>query len=172
MAYRFPMTYYYINPENHERLTAFREASGDSEKTLITQYVRGWLGRNRRYYTDLAKMDIGKREIDEDKWVQTIVEEGVEALPPHKQAISASDIPTNPLAHIILPANNMVQRWLNYIELGKQNIALLRIAILYDGGSVTKFISRIVQEHIDRNWDNLYADQVAAEHSNDWLKGE
>lgn len=172
MAYRFPMTYYYISPENNERLTAFREATGDSEKVLVTQYVRGWLGRNRRYYTDLAKMDVAKREMNTDEWVETIVDKGVETLSPYKQPILDDDIPRNPLGHVILPSNNMIQRWLNYIELGKQNIALLRVAILYDGGSVTKYISRIIQEHIERNWDTLYAAQVAAEHSNNWLKGE
>jgi hypothetical protein len=66
----------------------------------------------------------------------------------------------------------MKRRWLNYIELGRQNIALFKVAVFYDGNGVIKFISRIVQEHIDRNWDTLYAAQVAAEHNNDWLKGQ
>jgi hypothetical protein len=42
-------------------------------------------------------------------------------------------------------------------------MAFLRVAILYDRDSSINFVSRIVREHLSRNWAKLYAPQVEAE---------
>jgi len=165
VAERFIISYYYVSPQDAERIDAFRECSGDSEKTLITQYVRGWIGRNRDYYIDLARQDAVAREMPFQKWGEIVVEKGIEALPPYQKELKG--IPPSPLRDVVLPPS-AERKALNYISLGKQNLALLRVGIHYDRDNAIGFVSRIVKEHLDRNWEKLYAPQVEAENFDNW----
>jgi hypothetical protein len=165
MAERFTLTYYYVSPQDSKRIEDFKNCSGDSEKTLITQYVRGWLSRNRDYYLNLARMDAEARGISFRKWGKTVVKEGIEALPDYQQEIK--DIPPNPLRDVAL-SPDVIRKGINYIALGSQNLALLRVGILYDRDNSIGFVSRIVKEHLARNWDKLYAPQVEAENFENW----
>ncbi|PHJ64993.1 hypothetical protein VF04_04205 [Nostoc linckia z7] len=169
MAYQFSLTYYYITQEHDDYLTSFSEASGDSRQTLVMQYVRGWLGRNRKYYEQLAKIDVAKREMDIDEWVNVVINDGFAGMPDYRYPIADGDIPPNPLGHIVLPGN-MERRDINYIHLTKQNYILLRTGIHFDGGRIAHFMSKVVHEHLFRNWQVLYLPQIQAETSNDWLK--
>ncbi|NEP01357.1 MAG: transposase [Symploca sp. SIO2E9] len=165
MVWRFSVTYYYVSPQNAERIDAFRELSGDSEKGLITQFVRGWIGINRKYYLDLAKKDASARDISFKQWGETVVKEGIEFLPRYNHEIK--DIPPNPLRDVAL-SPDVIRKGINYISLGTQNLALLRVGIHYDRDNAIGFVSRIVKEHLDRNWDRLYASQVEAENFENW----
>jgi hypothetical protein len=165
MVWRFTLAYYYATPQDTERIAAFRKLSGDSEKSLITQFVRGWIGRNRDYYLGLARNDAIARDMSFRDWGETIVTKGVEALPPYQQEIK--DISPNPLREIVLTPD-AIRNPINYISLGTQNMAFLRVAILYDRDSSINFVSRIVREHLSRNWDKLYAPQVEAENFENW----
>ena len=165
MAERFTLTYYYVSPQDANRIEAFKDCSGDSEKTLVTQYVRGWLGRNREYYLNLAHIDAESRGIPFRQWGETVVRDGIEALPPYKQEIK--HLPPNPLQAVGLSPDTIRQP-INYITLGVQNLALLRVGIHYDRDNAIGFVSRIVKEHLDRNWESLYAAQVAAENFDNW----
>jgi hypothetical protein len=171
MAYQFNLSYYYVTPDNSSKLDAFGKASGDSRQTLIMQYVRGWLGRNRAYYTNLALLDCTKREIDVENWINIVMDEGFEGLPDYKSPFLSEDVPPNPLAHIVLPAE-MDKQVINYVQLTKQNYILLRTAIHFDGSSISRYLSKVVHEHLQRNWESLYAPQIESENSNDWLKGD
>lgn len=154
-------------PEHDKKLTAFSQASGDSRQTLLMQFTRGWLSRNRDYYDRLAKLDISRRNISADKWVEIVLNKGFDALPNNRQPLF--DIPKNPLGHIILPST-VEKRTIKYIKLSRRNAIALRTAIYFDGADNNVFFSRIAFEHLERNWDNLYASQVEAEYSNEWLK--
>lgn len=165
MAERFIISYYYVSPQDSEKIAAFRECSGDSEKTLITQYVRGWIGRNRDYYLDLARKDAAARKISFQHWGETVVQQGIEALPPYQQELT--NISPSPLRDVAL-APSAERKALNYLSLGKQNLALLRVGVHYDRDNAIGFVSRIVKEHLDRNWDKLYASQVEAENFENW----
>lgn len=165
MAERFIISYYYVSPQDAERIDAFRECSGDSEKTLITQYVRGWIGQNRDYYLDLARKDAAAREISFRDWGEIVVSQGIEALPPYKQELSS--IPPSLLRDVAI-APSAERKALNYISLGKQNLALLRVGVHYDRDNAIGFVSRIVKEHLDQNWEKLYAFQVKAEDFENW----
>lgn len=165
MARKFLLAYYYLSPHDAERMEAFKSLSGDSEKGLIAQYVRGWIGRKRDYYLDIARKDAIAREISFQQWGETVVEEGIENLPPYKQEIK--DISPNPLRDVAL-SPDVLRRPLNYISLGTQNLALLKVGIHYDRDNAIGFVSRIVKEHLDRNWDKLYAPQVDAEDFSNW----
>jgi len=165
MTEKFTISYYYVSPQDSERIEAFREGSGDSEKTLITQYVRGWLGKNRNYYLDLARKDAGAREMSFQEWGEIVVTQGIEVLPSYKQELN--NIPPSPLRDVAL-APSAERKALNYISLGKQNLALLRVGVHYDRDNAIGFVSRIVKEHLDRNWENLYASQVEAENFENW----
>jgi hypothetical protein len=169
MAYQFTLSRYYITPEHDAMLESFSKASGDSRQTLIMQYTRGWLGRNRPCYTQLAILDRTKRDISTDQWVEIVLSQGFKALPPYKDQILEHEIPRNPLAHIVLP-EKVIERNSNYFDLTKQNYLLIRTAIHFDDSSGTKFVSKIIHEHLQRNWEPLYAPQMDAETSNDWLK--
>lgn len=171
MAYQFSLSRYYITPANDEKLEAFSNASGDSRQTLIMQYTRGWLGRNRPHYTQLAVLDLQKREMSTSEWAKIVLEQGFKGLPPYKQPILEHEIPKDPLAHIVLP-DDVIEKQSNYFSLTRQNYLLLRTAIHFDGSSVTKFVSKIIHEHIQRNWTMLYQPQIEAEDSDYWLKGE
>ncbi|SRR5579883_406117 len=166
MAHKYLLAYYYVSPQDAERIDAFRDLSGDSEKTLITQYVRGWFGRNRENYLNLARFDAEKRDISFRQWAEIVVMDGIEALPPYKQEVK--DIPENPLKDVVLPPD-LVRRGINYIMLGTQNLALLRVAIHYDRDNAVGFVSRIVREHLNRNWDKLYLPQLEAENFESWI---
>ncbi|RCJ15504.1 transposase [Nostoc sp. ATCC 43529] len=167
MAQQYSLTYYYVTPEDDEKMSMFGEVSGDSLKTLVTQYVRGWIGRNREYYLNLAKLDAQARELSSQEWVEIMLSKGVEGLPDYKHSI---ETPDNPLRDIVLPPTaNLVKRQLNYILLSEQNIALLRIGIFYDRDSAIGFVSRIVREQLQRNWDQLYLPQVEASKSKVWF---
>ena len=165
MVWRFTLAYYYATPQDTERIAAFRKLSGDSEKSLITQFVRGWIGRNRDYYLELARNDAIARGISFREWGETVVTKGVEALPPYQQEIK--EFPPNPLREVVLTPD-AIRNPINYISLGTQNMAFLRVAILYDRDSSINFVSRIVREHLSRNWDKLYAPQVEAEDFENW----
>lgn len=165
MVRRFTVTYYYISPQDAKRIEAFRELSGDSEKTLVTQFVRGWLGKNRNYYLELAKNDASAREMSFREWGETVVTEGIEALPDYKHEIK--DIPPNPLRDVAL-SPDVIRKGLNYISLGTQNLALLKVGIHYDRDNAIGFISRITKEHLERNWEKLYSSQVEAENFDSW----
>lgn len=171
MAYQFSLSRYYITPDHDEKLEAFSNASGDSRQMLIMQYTRGWLGRNRSYYTQLAVLDLQKREIAPSLWANLVLEQGFKGLPPYTSPILEHEIPKDPLAHIVLP-DDVIEKQSNYFLLTRQNYLLLRTAIHFDGSSATKFISKIIHEQLCRNWDSLYASQVDAETNDDWLKGE
>lgn len=166
MAERFILNYYYVSPQDSKRIEQFSKCSGDSEKTLVTQFVRGWLSKNRDYYLTLSHLDAEARGISFQQWGQIVVGEGMESksLPDYQQPVNA---PPNPLQHVTV-ASDAIRNRINYISLGMQNLALLRIGIHYDRDSAIGFVSRIVREHLDRNWDKLYAPQVEAEDFNNW----
>jgi hypothetical protein len=164
VAQKFLIAYYYVSPNDWEKIEGFRALSGDSEKNLITQYVRGWIGRNRDYYLDLARRDGAARGISFRQWGEIVVQSGVDELPPYQKEIN---IPINPLRDVVLLPET-IRRPLNYILLGTQNLALLKIAIHHDRDNAIGFVSRIVKEHLDRNWTKLYAPQVEAENFENW----
>ena len=165
VAHDYTIAYIYISPLNKERLTSFKGVAGDSFKTLITQYVRGWIGRNRDYYIALARMDAESRSISLSQWGETVVRKGIEALPEYTKDIK--EIPSTPLHKVELEPES-VRFPINYIKLGTQNLAFLRVGIHYDGRNPTDYISRIVKEHLDRNWEKLYQPQVDAENFENW----
>jgi hypothetical protein len=164
---KYPLSYYYVSPQDGKRIDSFRELSGDSEKALVTQYVRGWIARNRDYYLHLAKTDAAAREISFRQWGEAVFKDGVECLPAYKQEVK--NLPSNPLWDISLAPDATERRALNYITLGTQNLVLLKIAVYYDRDGAIGFVSRIVKEHLDRNWDKLYAPQIEAENFETWI---
>lgn len=165
VAKRYSIAYYYVSPEDLECIKAFLALSGDSEKSLITQFVRGWLSKNRDYYLDLASRDSEARQIPFSQWAETVYNEGFDALPNYKQSIG--EIPPNPLRDVVLPVN-VERRQISYITLGVQNYCLFLFAINFDREGAVRFVSRVVKEHLQRNWEKLYAPQVAAENFQNW----
>jgi hypothetical protein len=165
MAERFTLTYYYVSPQDALRIEAFKNCVGDSEKTLVTQYVRGWLSRNRDYYLDLARLDAHARGLSFRDWGEIITAQGIETLPAYQQELK--DIPPSPLRDIVM-SPDAIRKPINYITLGLQNLALLRVAIHYDRDNAIGFVSRIIKEHLDRNWDKLYAPQIEADNFDNW----
>lgn len=159
------MTYYYVAPQDLKRIEVFKACAGDSEKTLITQYVRGWISRNRDYYLNLARMDAEARGVSFKLWGETVVASGIEELPSYCKEIK--NIPPSPLNSVALSPDS-IRKGVNYIVLGKQNLALLRVGIHYDRDNALGFVSRIVKEHLDRNWEKLYEPQVQAENFENW----
>jgi hypothetical protein len=167
MAVRFNLAYYYVSPDDLARIDSFRECSGDSEKTLVTQYVRGFLSNHRvSYFEPLARYDAHTRSLSLREWGELITSPaGVEALPPHKMEVNFTE--KNPLSDIKL-APNCSRRNINYITLGLMNTAFLRIGIYYDRDNAVNYISRIVKEHLDRNWVKRYEAQVKMENWENW----
>jgi hypothetical protein len=163
---KFNCAYYYVSPQDAEKIEAFKKVSFDTETTLITQYIRGWIGRNRDYYLQLARLDATAREISFRQLGEIVYSSGVEALPPYKKDIE--NVPSSPLREVVL-APNVIKRKVSPIGLGVQNLVLLKIGIYYDREDKVGFVSRIVKEHLDRNWDKLYASQVAAENFENWV---
>jgi hypothetical protein len=165
MAERFTLTYYYVSPQDALRIEAFKSCVGDSEKTLVTQYVRGWLSRNRDYYLDLARLDAQARGLSFRDWGEIITTQGIETLASYQKELK--DIPPSPLRDVVL-SPDAIRKPINYITLGLQNLALLRVATHYDRDNAIGFVSRIVKEHLDRNWDKLYAPQIEADNFDNW----
>jgi hypothetical protein len=168
MCQQFALGYYYVSPDDDEKMITFGEVSGDSLNTLVTQYIRGWIGRKRDYYLNLAKMDAQARVLTSEQWVDIMLSEGSKGLPPYETPIIR--VEGNPLRDVaLLPVDEMVKRQLNYIVLAEQNICLLRVAVLYDGDSLVRYVSRIIKEHLQRNWETLYLPQVQANQTKIWF---
>jgi hypothetical protein len=166
---RFNLSRYYITEENDKRLLEFSKASGDTRQTLIMQFTRGWLGRHRDYFISLAKLDYSKRGMTHDGWALIVVDKGFDGLPDYKSIIEEGEMPSaNSLPRVVLPTG-MIEKSINYINLSRQNYILLRTAIYFDGGSIATYISKIIHEHLERNWHKLYVPQMEAENSNQWL---
>lgn len=166
MAHKFYISYYYVSPQDAERIDTFRQVSGDTEKTLITQFTRGFIGIHRPKYLQLARFDAQMREMSFREWGEIVVAEGMEALPPYRCELK--DIPENPLKDVALSPTELVRRGINHIMLGTQNLALLRVGIHYDRDNSIGYISRIVKEHFDRQWEKLYLPQIQAESFENW----
>jgi hypothetical protein len=151
LAQDFPISYYYLTPEDYEKVQIFCKISGDKEPGLINQYVRGFIGRNRNYFLELAKLDAVARGLTSEQWVDIILSEGMKGMPSYQGEIGSEEIPKNPLAHIVAPSgSDKVKRTLNYITLAAQNVAFLQLGIFYDRDSIAGYISRVVREHIVR----------------------
>ena len=165
-ANRFKFSYYYVTEEDYKKISNFKIASGDTEKDLVNQYVRGWISRNRQYYSDLAKHDAKCRGMSYADWAQIVYFKGMKALPEYIQALGS--IPTDPLLNIPLYPDVSQKRVINYITLAKENLIFLKVGIYYDGDNPVSYISRIVKEHLQRNWEKLYAPQIAAEDLTRW----
>lgn len=168
MPRRLSLTYYFVSKENDVKLKLFTSVSGDSLKTLVQQYIRGWISRNRQAYMALAMYDAERREIPLPNWARIIAEEGIHVLPPPKKHIDFNV--SNPLAHVMRPelSHGAVKHTLNYVNLSTQNLVLFKIANYYDQDSAIGFVSRIIQEHLDRNWEKLYQPQIDFENFNNW----
>jgi hypothetical protein len=169
MAHRFNVSTYYVTPEHLEKMREFSEASGHSLQDLVNQFTRGHTTNHRPYYEHLARLDVTKRGMDVDEWVEIVINEGFKALPPYKEQLTSDEIGQNPLGHIILPSDVITQDG-NYMHLTKQNLILVKTANYFDGSSIAKFISRIIFDHLNSRWEKNYARQMEAEKSNDWLK--
>lgn len=166
MAKKYALSYYYVTPEDLERIKTFMAVSADTEKALVTQFVRGWISKNREYYLDLARRDSKAREITLSQWAETVYHRGFDALPDYRRDVG--EIAPNPLRDVVLPPN-VQRRQLSNISLGAQNYCFFLLAVNYDREGVVGFISRVVREHIQRNWDTLYAPQIAAENFENWI---
>ena len=169
VAQDFPISYYYLTPEDYEKVQLFCKVSGDKESALINQYVRGFIGRNRNYFLELAKFDAKSRGLSSEQWVDIVLSGGMKGMPPYQGEIITKDIPGNPLSPITVPESGRVKRSLNYITLAAQNIAFLHLGIYYDHDSIAGYVSRIARKHLDDNWSNLYQGQVEAAQSKVWF---
>ncbi|NJN07563.1 MAG: transposase [Richelia sp. RM1_1_1] len=164
-ATNYALGYYYCSPEYSEKIDKFKAAIGDTETTLVSQYTRGLIGRNRDLFLDLAKADAEAREIPFKRWGKLVYESDMRSLPPAKHGIS---LPPLPLVKTQLPEEK-VRRKLNYITLGTQNLVFFKLAQHYFyGDRAIDFVSDIVADHLDRLWEPLYASQVAADNFENW----
>lgn len=167
VVYRLPIAYYYSTPGDKARMQAFKAVSGDSETVLVMQFVRGWIGRNREYYWDLAKLDARTRKLDMTEWGRIVLDGGMDALPAYQESLP--NIPPDPLQHVTLPPT-VERRPMTHIKLGNQNAALVKVGAFYANDAVVQFISRIVYEHLQRNWERLYKQQIEMDNLQNWGK--
>ena len=172
--YIYPMSHnlriprYYITKADDKRMSEFEAISGDSRYQLINQFIRGLLTKHRDYYVCLAKMDREARELDPQRWIDIIMAEGYEGLPPYRKPISPP-VEADPLLKIDLP-DNCMQMFGNYVKLSQQNYLLVKTLVHYSPeGSLAKSVGRIIREHIDRSWYKIYYPQVKAADSSTWL---
>lgn len=164
-ATNYPLGYYYCSPEHSEKIDNFKAVVGDNETTLISQYTRGLIGRNRDLFLDLAKADAEAREMEFKDWGKFVYEKNMQDLPPQNHKL---ELPPIPLAKMKLPEDK-VRRKLNYVTLGVQNLVLFKLIEHYFyGGKPIDFVSDIVADHLDRLWEALYASQVAADNFENW----
>lgn len=167
-ATNYPLGYYYVSTDHASKIDKFKMTSGDMETVLITQYVRGWLGKNRNFCTDLAKCDASIREMKFGDWASIVFEEGFRGLPVQKKEFNP---PGLPLASVNLAAKEeLVRRKVNNLTLGIQNIVFFKlIEHYYYRGKTIDLVSDIVAEHLNRLWEPLYASQVAADDFSNWV---
>lgn len=170
-AQTFSASYYYASPEDHEKIQLFLKVSGDSESGLINQYTRGFIGIYREnYFKELAKLDAWARKLSSEEWVDIILASGMEGMPEYRRKIDINQIPRNPLTLINSPSSETrLRRSLNGLKLSAQNKAYLLLGNYYDKDSTSGYLSRIVKEHLERNWQKLYVPQVEAAQSKVWF---
>lgn len=167
-AVNYFLGYYYVSADHASKLDEFKKTSGDMETVLITQYVRGWLGKNRSFCQDLAKSDAAVRGMKYSDWAKCVYGEGFKKLPPHKSEFT---IPALPLKSINLAdKEQLLRRKVNNLTLGVQNIVFFKLVEnYYYNGKTIELVSDIVAEHLNRLWEPLYASQVAANDFSNWI---
>lgn len=169
MAHNIRIPRYYITKIDNKRMREFEAISGDSRYQLINQFIRGLLSKHRDYYVLLAKMDREARGISPQKWIDIIMSEGYEGLPPYQEVVSPP-LEADPLFRIELP-DNALQMCGNYVKLSQQNCLLFKTLVHYSPeGTMAKAVGKIIREHVDRTWYKIYYPQVKAADSSDWLE--
>lgn len=171
VAQTFSASYYYASPEDHEKIQLFLKVSGDSESGLVNQYTRGFIGIHREsYFKPLAKLDAWARGLTSEEWVSIILTSGMEGMPGYQREIDINQMPHNPLTLVnVPPQETRLRRSLNGLKLSAQNKAYLLLGNYYDKDSTSGYLSRIVKEHLERNWQKLYVPQVEAAQSKTWF---
>lgn len=166
-ATNYPLGYYYVTADHSTKINDFKWTSGDKETVLITQFIRGWLGKNRVFCLDLAESDADARGMEFSNWAEFVHGESIRKLPPFKTKFQP---PSSPLTSINLVAKEeLVRRKVNNITLGVQNLILFKLVEdYYYRGKTIDFVSDIVADHLDRLWEPLYASQVAANNFDNW----
>lgn len=148
MTIKYSIQYYYLPRDSYSLIEEFLKCSGDYEKRLITEYLCDWIDCNREYYLDLAKQDAQTRNISFSEWGEIVVDRGMKALPSYKQALV--ELHNNPLLPVLL-GRYRLQRFVSYITISKQNVALLKCAIHYDKDTKVNWISRVINKYIEDN---------------------
>lgn len=170
MTVKFYVSRYYITSENHQRLLAFTNSCGDKRPTLIMQFIRGWLSLNREYYTRLAKADKEGRLLTSENWVGILLDEDFKVIDDVYPIVNPQEITEpDPMRNVFLPKVPQMTLACSVINLSRQNYLLLKTAIYYHGVSSSVFVSKIIHEHMQRNWARLYQPQIAADMYDTWL---
>lgn len=149
-------------------MTLFERASGDRRYPLIGQYIRGFMSKHRPYYIELARNDVKARGMNPHDWAATVIHGGYKDLPPYLDPEYQADTSADPLARVKL-ADDCLSKVGNYIMLTRQNYILMQTLFHYGGDKQAKLIGLIIREHIERNWRDLYNEQLIANSNYDWL---
>lgn len=159
MPERFHISYVYINPETAERIRQVIDLTGDSEKGLIGQIVRGFFKREQQYYVAALRQDAAARGLDQQAYAAILVAGEEKNLPSYQG--ERPIFSPSPIAHI--PDVEGETKGVNYLFLNKRNRCLLKVARIVDGGSMTQLVSRIIIDHFRVHWEKTYLPQLVFE---------
>jgi hypothetical protein len=160
----FSISYLHLDPLCADRINQFCLVSGDSKKTFISQQIRGWLKRNRDYYFALLDADIQARNIDRQEWVRIVSEGLYESLPAPVKHI---DLKSDPILEVSLP-DELDKFFISSITLSRLNYVLLRNGIHHSRISTVSFLSRVITDHLNRRWSDLYEPHVLKQDIKNW----
>ena len=155
-----------ITSENLEKFERYRNAAGDDTVDVVSQFVRGWLTRYRKYYDDLVRLDASLRGISYREYGELLFNDA--ELPNYLNGNGLTRDTDNPLFEIVLPQTSQTIN-VAKIPLNNHNNVLIRCACMYDGDSRRGWISRVVHSNLSRRWHERYKYQVEMEQFSNWI---
>lgn len=164
MSERISLTYYYVSPKNHVRIENIKRLTGGTEKGILTEFVREYILLRKEDLLKFAAEDAESKNISLGVWGKTIFEFGINGLP--KSSKKPNKV-YDPLQNYSLIGSE-IRRPINYITLGKLNAVLYKILMHINEVNSVELTTKIVIEHLDRNWESLYIPQLMAEKFENW----
>jgi hypothetical protein len=149
---------------NEETWTKYMEALrlGWQKTALLRQCASPFCGENRAFYRDCAVIDAKARGYLSADGEYFYKAAHFEELRPYLSR-TATEFPESPLSLIEMPDVSAKTRhsFARYHS-GLYNAAILRVACIVDGISLSHALSKILEWHFDKYWGSSYTRQLWA----------
>lgn len=153
------LNYIYMEPETRERFDLVCNELGWQYKQLVSQCIQAFFKVNRNFYIDAGLVDCRARGMLEEDYYRTLRDQDKSDLPAY--LTERPDFGVTPLDEVTaIETEKEFLRKYDTLTLSGYNSVLLRVARIVDMRPLSQLVSRIVKQHFERYWENIYAPQI------------